>query len=216
MPERVERTEGEFRVQIRQAGERLEAAEKILRTKETKYEKALDERDERFSKDSMKHEATKAAEGLNFSNLDELRSLKFAPPPIAQLVARCVSTLIAGDDIGGAEAYEAVEAQLSARSSPRGPMSARAKQDAACERLTSGRGGGSPRRVSEGAHSPVPMSARGERPLSAREQQRPASARGERPASARGESPVSARGQSPLSAHCFAEAAKVRVRLIPQ
>lgn len=165
---RPARTEGELRVAIRQANERLAAAESVVRAKEAKYEKAKRERDLRFSKGSMKQDAAKAVEGLNFSNLDELRSLKFAPPPIAQLVARCVATLVIGDEFGDHEAYDAEEASLAAQDSPQPPMSARAKQEAAMERLMRAKG----TRSAEGVHSPVPMSARGEGP---------ASARGERP-----------------------------------
>ena len=96
-----------MRVVIRQQGARLANAEATLRRRVSTRERAELERNERFSKETMRKEASQAAEGLNFSNIDELRSLKLAPPPIAQLVARCVSTLIAGDDIGDMEAYEA-------------------------------------------------------------------------------------------------------------
>ena len=105
-------------------------------------EKAEVERNERFSRETMRKEAKQAADGLNFGNIDELRSLKQAPPPIAQLVARCVSTLIAGDDIGDDEAFQAEQQALSARSAsptptaPTAPTSARGRQQAASERPT--------------------------------------------------------------------------------
>ena len=54
--------------------------------------------------------------------MHELRSLKFMPPPIVQLVIRCVCTLISGDDIGDAEALELAEMK-------RRPSSARGFRD---------------------------------------------------------------------------------------
>ena len=194
--DRDEKSEGEVRVAIRQARARLANAEAVVRRRKEALAQAELERNERFSREAMQAGAAKAAEGLNLANIDELRSLKVAPPPIAQLVMRCVSTLISGDDIGDAEALDAAEGGgLSARSiSPRSCNSARSRQETVCDRLAVAK---SPR--GQGAHSPVPMSARGERPMSARGE-RPMSARGERPMSARGERPMSARGERPTSA----------------
>ena len=94
------RSEGELRVAIRQEGVRIAHAQSLLQRRQAAVEQAELDRNVRFSKQTMKREASQAAEGLNFSNIGELRSLKFSPPPIVELVARCVSTLIAGDDIG--------------------------------------------------------------------------------------------------------------------
>ena len=192
------RSEGDLRVIVRHAGARLANAKATLRRREAALEQAELDRDVRFSKDTMMKEARKAAEGLNFGNIGELRALKFAPPPIAQLVMRCVATLIVGNDFGDFEAYEATELAISARCAQPAPSSARARQQAASERLASSK---SPR-----ASSPRPLSARGEGPLLSARSERPASARGDRPPSARGErTPMSARGDAPLSARASAE-----------
>ena len=192
-------SEGDLRVLIKQSAARLANAEAVLSRKLAVVEQAELERNVRFSKAMMKKEANQAAGGLNFSNIDELRSLKAAPPPIVELVARCVSTLVAGDDVGDAEAYEGTGPALSARGTAQqqqneAPTSARGKQVASASRLAMPK---SPR--ASGAHDAVPMSARGERPMSARGE-RPLSARGEPPMSARGEPPVSARSEQPMSA----------------
>ena len=148
--QRVERAamrgESEIRLLRRQAETRLTAAEAALRRCEADRDRIHRERDDRFSDEMMLHEAGQAAEGLCFSNLDELRSLKFAPPSIVHLVVRCVSTLVSGDCIGDAEAMEASErGPSSARGTPRQPHSARSssptssargRQDATSDRLS--------------------------------------------------------------------------------
>ena len=172
------RSEGDLRVAIREAGKRTASANETLNRRMADLDRAVAERNERFGRQAMQRDARKAAEGLNLSDLDELQSLKVAPPPIAQLVSRCVCTLISGDDIGDAEALDekALEsARSSSSSKPPENMTLRERQAAASERLSSPRK--SPR---------VPLSARGESPLSARGrspahsylQQPPASARG--------------------------------------
>ena len=182
-------SEGDLRVSMRQSHARLANAQAVLKRRIQAVEQAEHERNVRFSKAIMKKEANQAADGLNISNIDELRKIQRAPPPIVELVARCVSTLISGDNIGY-EAYEE-ERPRSRSASPNpedeGPVSARAKQVASAERLSTTK---SPR--GPGAHDSVPMSARGERPSSPR----PMSARGERPSSPR---LISARGERPSS-----------------
>ena len=79
----------------------------LLQRRINEREAAIRKRDETFSVRSMKYIANTAAVGLSLGNLDELRAMKFTPPPIVQLVVRCVCTLVSGDDIGDAEAQEA-------------------------------------------------------------------------------------------------------------
>ena len=94
------RSEGDLRVLIRGAESHVRNAESVLRRRNHQAEQAELERAERFSNATMKKEANDAAAGLNFANIDELRSLKFDPPPIAELVARCVCTLVSADEVG--------------------------------------------------------------------------------------------------------------------
>ena len=94
-------------------------------------------KERRFSKVSMQYLANKVVVGLKFGNLDELRSLRFRPPPLVELVVRCVCTLISADDIGDAEALEAAARKLEAMEARR-PLSARGG---------GGGGGGTPRQA---------------------------------------------------------------------
>lgn len=82
---------------------RLHAAEGVLKKCEERLEQVDKIKRERFSDQEMQLHAKEAAEGLDLTSLDELRSMKLAPPPVVELVARCVCTLATGDDLGDAE-----------------------------------------------------------------------------------------------------------------
>ena len=214
-PERevVYRNPAELRVLQKQAAARLSNAEAVLRRREDDRERALLAREDRFSDMTMKKEAATAARGLNLSNLDELRSLKFAPPPIVQLVARCVATLISGDEIGDAEAESGSEPS-SAATSARQPSSA-----ATSARQLKASQVGKPKEpppetaISRLASPKQPDSARG-RLYEPRETARPQSPRrlGSPRRHAEGiEAPMSAREQ-PTSARAASPRAKASVR----
>ena len=104
-----QRTAGEMRMIVKSTQEDLVKAHATLKQKMEERMLAEQRRDDMFSKESMKFFGNLASNGLNFSNLGELRSLKVSPPPLVQLVTRCVCTLIMGDDIGQAEANELAE-----------------------------------------------------------------------------------------------------------
>ena len=97
-----QRTAGEMRMIVKSTQEDLVKAHATLKQKMEERMLAEQRRDDMFSKESMKFFGNLASNGLNFSNLGELRSLKVSPPPLVQLVTRCVCTLIMGDDIGQA------------------------------------------------------------------------------------------------------------------
>ena len=104
------RTASDSRVLVRRKQEKLAKAEAALRKHVEAREDAKRLRMEQFSRESMKAVSNTAAKGLSFSIMDELRSLSvFSPPPIVELVTRCVCTLVSGDDIGDAEALEATD-----------------------------------------------------------------------------------------------------------
>ena len=92
------RSLGNVKIAVRKAHEKLTAAEVSLRKRHYERDTAVRVREERFSVRSMRLLSNTAAIGLNLSNLDEFRSLKFAPPPLVQLAVRCVCTLVSGDD----------------------------------------------------------------------------------------------------------------------
>ena len=69
---------------------RLLAAEQALAKSEAAFESATDLRGKRFGDEEMMQNAKAAAEGLNLACLDELRSMKMQPPPVVEIVARCV------------------------------------------------------------------------------------------------------------------------------
>lgn len=87
---------------------RLNATQDIMKKAEGAMLNAEKVRDERFGDAEMLQNAREAAEGLNLASLDELRSMKMQPPPLVEIVARCVCTLASGDDLGDAE-YRAKE-----------------------------------------------------------------------------------------------------------
>ena len=87
---------------------RLTHAQDVLKKQEGVLEAVEKKRDENFGDTEMLALAKKAAEGLNLGSLDELRSMKMQPPPVVEIVARCVCTLASGDDLGDAE-YRAKE-----------------------------------------------------------------------------------------------------------
>ena len=66
-----------------------------LKKAETVLANAERVRDERFGVAEMQQSAREAAEGLNLSAIDEMRSMKMQPPPVVEIVARCVCTLAA-------------------------------------------------------------------------------------------------------------------------
>jgi hypothetical protein len=82
---------------------RLQASEQTLAKCELALEAADNTRDHRFGDEEMMQNAKAAAEGLNMACLDELRSMKMQPPPLVEIVSRCVCTLATGDDLGDAE-----------------------------------------------------------------------------------------------------------------
>ena len=87
---------------------RLTHAQDILKKAEGVLEAVESKRDENFGDAEMLKHAKKAAEGLNLGSLDELRAMKMQPPPVVEIIARCVCTLASGDDLGDAE-YRAKE-----------------------------------------------------------------------------------------------------------
>lgn len=93
---------------------RLLAAEQALAKSEAAFESATDLRGKRFGDEEMMQNAKAAAEGLNLACLDELRSMKMQPPPVVEIVARCVCTLASGDDLGDAEYRAAQKAKEAA------------------------------------------------------------------------------------------------------
>ena len=88
---------------------RLHAAESVLKKCEEKLEQVDSVKKDKFSDEEMSRLAKIAAEGLDLNCIDELRSMKLAPPPVVELVARCVCTLASGDDMGDLE-HRAAEA----------------------------------------------------------------------------------------------------------
>ena len=215
------RSETELELLIRQAAVRLANSQSALRRRQAEREQAVLAREQRFSDETMKKEGQEAAKGLSFANIDELRSLKIAPPQLVQLVSRCCCTLISGDDIGDAEAI------LSARSSSsRTPRSVRERQEVASDRLSTPRQLDSARgrlyeknaaaeAASSRPQSPRPMSPRpvSPRPMSPRSHspRRPHSARG-RPSSgdpAPDQRPLSARSGHSLQARACASPIRV-------
>ena len=86
------------RIAVRQAHEKVTAAEAALRQRHVERDAAVRVREERFSVRSMRLLSNTAAIGLKLSNLDEFRSLKYEPPPLVQLAVRCVCTLVSADD----------------------------------------------------------------------------------------------------------------------
>ena len=95
---------------------RLQAAEGVLKKCEEKLQQVEKVKREKFSQEEMEALAKEAAEGLDLTSIDELRSMKMAPPPVVELVARCVCTLASGDDLGDAE-HRASMAAKEARAS---------------------------------------------------------------------------------------------------
>lgn len=93
-----ERSLGNVRIAVRQAHEKVTAAEAALRQRHVERDAAVRVREERFSVRSMRLLSNTAAIGLKLSNLDEFRSLKYEPPPLVQLAVRCVCTLVSADD----------------------------------------------------------------------------------------------------------------------
>ena len=87
---------------------RLSHSQDVLKKAEAALSSAERTRNERFGDAEMRQNAKEAAEGLNLASLDELRSMKLQPPPVVEIVARCVCTLASGDDLGDAE-YRAKE-----------------------------------------------------------------------------------------------------------
>ena len=87
---------------------RVSHAQEVLKKAEKVLGDAEKARDDRFGNVEMEKSAKLAAEGLNLASLDELRSMKMQPPPVVEIVARCVCTLASGDDLGDAE-YRAKE-----------------------------------------------------------------------------------------------------------
>lgn len=181
------RTQTEVRQQQRHADTRLANAEAVLRRRQEDCNRAVRAKEERFSGSTMKLEAAKAIKGLKVSNLDELRSLKDAPNPIVELVARCVATLISSDEVGdenaashesgpdtpdgarilrarrAAATIEQRETALDRLASPKQPDSARGRLYEPRETPTkpqSPRRLSSPRRYPEGVEAPTPLSAR--------------------------------------------------------
>lgn len=132
------RPEGEVRVVLQQKRKELAKVQALLQVRKAEREVAVQLRDKAFSAEMMKYRSNHASVGLTFGNVDELRALKFEPPPIVQLVMRCVCTLVSGDIVGDAEALEAAEAARrphSARSSStvRGAHSLQGRIEAARE-----------------------------------------------------------------------------------
>ena len=74
--------------------DQLAQLEELLKKRMEARRLAIERRDQHFSNDSMKYMANTAAVGLKFADLNELRALKVEPPPIVQLVMRCVLSLI--------------------------------------------------------------------------------------------------------------------------
>ena len=131
---------------VKQAMARLANAEAILKRRVEARDHAIRARLTKFGAEMMKGEAKERNTGLNFGNLDEFRSLRYSPPPLVQLVVRCVASLICCDDIGDVEALEtASQASLSTSNSSiargthgvthRRPATASARMAAAQERL---------------------------------------------------------------------------------
>lgn len=116
---------------------RVQAAEAVLQKCEKALEVADQKRHEQFGDAEMLQNAKAAAEGLNLAGLDELRSMKMKPPPVVEIVARCVCTLASGDDVSDAE------------SRSRDKVKQRAKEEAM-------------RRAAAAAQKNLPMSARGQ------------------------------------------------------
>ena len=95
---------------------RLQAAEGVLKKCEEKLEQVEKVKTDKFSDDEMAASAKVAAEGLDLNLVaDELRSMKLAPPPVVELVARCVCTLASGDDMGDLDVRAAEVARDNAR-----------------------------------------------------------------------------------------------------
>jgi len=95
---------------------RLQAAEAVLKKCEEKLEQAERVKIEKFSDTEMAANARVAAEGLDLNVVvDELRSMKLAPPAVVEIIARCVCTLASGDDMGDHEHRAAEAAKENAR-----------------------------------------------------------------------------------------------------
>ena len=88
----------------------------MLKKCEEKLEQAERVKIEKFSDTEMAANARVAAEGLDLNVVvDELRSMKLAPPAVVEIVARCVCTLASGDDMGDHEHRAAEAAKENAR-----------------------------------------------------------------------------------------------------
>ena len=110
----------------------------------------------------MLKEAQQAADGLQLGDIAEIRSLSVAAaPPIVQLVARCVATLVAADGVAADSPRS--RSPSPPRSPPTSarepPLSARKRQQASMERLASAKSPRSP--PASTPRTPI-TSARGE------------------------------------------------------
>ena len=90
------------------AKSRVGRSQDVLKKAEAALSAAESKRNERFGDAEMQQNAKEAAEGLNLASLDELRSMKIDPPPVVEIVARCVCMLASGDEFGDVE-YRAKE-----------------------------------------------------------------------------------------------------------
>jgi hypothetical protein len=88
-----QRVEGEVRVLVRQAIDRLTKSEVTLQSRISDRDRVTRDRDEYFGRAASQARGATAAEGLSFGSLDELRNLRFKPPPIVELVSLAPSPI---------------------------------------------------------------------------------------------------------------------------
>merc|ERR1719197_635732 len=82
---------------------RLNHAQEVLKKADSVLEGVQQTKNEQFGDTQMTTMAKQTAEGLNLATIDELRSMKMQPPPVVEIVVRCICTLASGDDLGDAE-----------------------------------------------------------------------------------------------------------------